>query len=784
MLNFSATIAREVPMSPHTEPAGILRFGPFEFDPRSRELRKNGLRIRLQEQPLQVLSALLRHPGEVVTREELRSELWSAETFVDFDNGLNTVINKLREALGDSSMSPRFIETEPRRGYRFIAPVASDGQKAVVTAPPAAWQTRNRKILTFLSLIVIAGVLVTVAIWRWRHVTHLTEKDFIVLGDFANSTGDGVFNQTLRQGLSVQLEQSSFIKLISEEQIHETLLRMGEKTNTQLTPDIAREICQRSNGAVALNGSIALIGTRYDITLTATDCANADLLASAEAQAKDKSSVLDALGKVASEIRRKLGESSSSVQKYNAPLAQATTQSLEALRSFSLGDETLIQTGDFEASLPFYQHAIEIDPNFAMAYWALADAYSTSGETTSAAEYIRKAFQLRSGLSEWERLLIEGDYHYYATGNLTKTRQSFELSAKRYPREEYPHTVLADISNTIGQYDTGLHECLEAVRLSPYDSNLRRHLVLTYLLLNRIEDAEGAAKEAQAKNLDFSLTPVLYGVAFYRNDDGEMTRQAAGAGSKPGEEDLLLALEADTAAYFGHLKSARELSRRAAESAQRAGEKETAAGYYAVSALREGLFGDANRARQQAMIAVRHPGGRDTAYAVALSFAYAADANRAQQLADDLANRFPEDTITRFNYLPTLRGKLAISRSDTPQAFEVLRTAAPYELGLPAYSHYNWPNLYPIYVRGEAYLAAREGREAAAEFQKILDHRGIVINEPIGALAHLQLGRAYALLGDHVKAKSAYQDFLTLWKEADPDIGVLKQAKAEYAKLQ
>jgi eukaryotic-like serine/threonine-protein kinase len=304
------------------------------------------------------------------------------------------------------------------------------------------------------------------------------------------------------------------------------------------------------------------------------------------------------------------------------------------------------------------------------------------------------------------------------------------------------------------------------------------------LLLNQIEDAVAAAKEAQAKNLDFSLTPVLYGVAFYRGDLGEMTRQTASAASKRGEEDLILALEADTAAYFGHVESARELSRRAAESAQRAGEQETAAGYYAVSALREALFGDANRARQQAMIAVRHPGGRDTAYGVALAFAFAGDTNRAQQFADDLGTRFPEDTIMRFNYLPSLRGKLAISRSDTQQALEVLGTAAPYELGLPAYSRYNWPNLYPVYIRGEAYLAARRGREAAAEFQKILDHRGIVINEPIGALAHLQLGRAYVLLGDNVKAKTAYQDFLTLWKEADPDIRILKQAKAEYAKLQ
>jgi tetratricopeptide (TPR) repeat protein len=301
--------------------------------------------------------------------------------------------------------------------------------------------------------------------------------------------------------------------------------------------------------------------------------------------------------------------------------------------------------------------------------------------------------------------------------------------------------------------------------------------------LNRVEEAEATGKEAHANGLDSRLAPVLYGIAFYRGDTSEMVRQAASATGKANDGELLLALEADTAAYFGHLRKAREFSRQAADSAGRAGEKETAAGYLSVSAFREALFGNANGARQQGTLAKRRA-SRDMDYGLALALAYAGDAGRAQAMADDLGKRFPEGTIIQFNYLPTLRAKLALLRSNPQQALDSLQAAAPYELGLPALSFYNWPNMYPVYVRGEAYLAAHQGKEAAAEFQKILNHRGIVLNEPIGALAHLQLGRAYAMSGDSAKARAAYEDFLTLWKDADPDIPVLQQAKAEYAKLQ
>jgi eukaryotic-like serine/threonine-protein kinase len=764
------------------KPTEILRFGAFEFDLRSGELRKAGLRIRLPDQPLQVLRVLLRHPGEVVTREELRSELWSANTFVDFDNGLNTTINKLREALGDSSTSPRFIETLPRRGYRFIAPVTSNGRKPATTTQ-AATQTQHWRVATLVSLLAIAG-LVAAAIWHWRHSPRLTEKDFIVLGDFANSTGDTVFDGALRQGLSAQLEQSPFIKLVSEEQIHQTLRRMGQKTSAQLTPELAGEICQRTNSTAALNGSIALIGARYDLVVRAVDCVSGDLLAGAEAQANDKSSVLDSLGKISSEMRGKLGESLSSVQKYDVPLVQATTPSLEALQFYSAGIQIEVQTGDFAASLPFFQKAVEADPNFAMAYWAIGDAYSNLGEGTASAEYERKAFGLHAGVSELEKLVIEGDYYYYVTGDLVNSRRSFELIAKSYPRSGYASDMLAFFSNAFGQYDTALKQCLESIRLDPGNSRARRHLVLTYLLLGRVDEALAAAQEAHAKGLDSHLAPVLYGIAFYRRDSAEMARQIASAVGKPGEEDLLWALEADTEAYSGHLRQARELSRRAIDSAERAGEKETTGVYYAVSALREALFGNIREAQQQIGSAQRAARGRDMDYGVALALAYAGDANRAKKLVDEFDKRFPEDTVVRLNYLPVLRAKVAISPSNTQEAFDLLRTAAPYEFGLPAYSDYNWPNLYAVYVRGEAYFAAHHGREAAAEFQKIADRRSIVLNEPIGALALVQLGRAYAVSGNVARAKAAYQEFLTLWKDADPDIPIYAQAKAEYAKLQ
>ncbi len=767
-------------MSLECHPPALLRFGIFEVDLRTGELRKQGVRIKLQEQPFRVLTALLQQPGNLVTREELRSRIWPSDTFVDFDNNLNTSMNKLREALGDSADNPRFIETLPRRGYRFVAPVGSDVRNQ--PAIPAA--RRNIPLLAIVALSVAVAATGGGLLWHFHGRPVLTEKDTVVLGDFANYTGDSVFEGTLREGLSVQLEQSPFLSLLSDEGIHQTLHMMGQPANVRLTPEITREICQRTNSATALDGSIALIGTRYNLILKAVNCTNRDVLASTEAQANDKSHVLDALGMVASEMRAKLGESLSTVQKYNTPLEKATTPSLEALQAYSLGFTKSWVDGDQAAALLFLQRAIQLDPNFAMAYRAASNAYAVMGESTRAAENVRRAFELRARASDLERLLIEDDYNFFLTGDLMKAGHIDELGIEIYPREPIFHFNLAVTSNFLGHYETGLREYGEACHLAPYNSYFCRGVIFTSVLSDRIEEAAAAAREAQRKGLDSHLAHALYAIAFYRGDSAEMARQLANTSGKPGEEDLLLAVEADTAAYFGHLQKAREFSRRAEESAERGGEKETAAIYYAVSALREGLFGNASKSFSETVIAQRHSAGRDLNYGCALAFTYAKDQRRAQALSDDLAKSFPEDTIVRFNYVPTLRARLSIGRSKPRQALDSLQVAAPYELGLPAVGFYNWPNLYPVYVRGEAYLAAHQGREAAAEFQKILDHRGIVLNEPIGVLAHLQIGRAYALEGQPAEARAAYQDFLTLWKDADPDIPILKQAKAEYAKLQ
>jgi len=765
-------------MSLETQPASVWRFGTFEVDVRVGELRKQGVRIKLQEQPFLVLKVLLARHGEIVSREELRSQIWSADTFVDFDNGLNTAINKLREALGDSADSPRFIETLPRRGYRFIAPV-TDVDETTRGSPAgvrAATPARNRKIAVAVALVVLAGGIAGGLFWRAQHAGLLTEKDTIVLGDFANSTGDSVFDGTLREGLSVQLYQSPFLSLVSEEGIRQTLQMMERPANTRLTPEITREVCQRTSSAAALDGSIALIGTRYTLVLKAVNCANGDLLASTEAQANDKSHVLDALGKAASEMRRRLGESLSTVQKYNTPLEQATTPSLEALQAYN----SSLNAPDGPAAIALLQRAIQLDPSFALAYSDLAYL----AEPALAAESARKAFELRAGVSEREKLHIEVNYYYFGTGDLVKARRSAEVGALTYPRDPDFHGNLFLCLRPLGEYEAGLKENLEWLRLSAPDDWPYRLLAFGYLYLNRIEEAEATVKKAQAKGLDSRLTPVLYAIAFYRGDTSEMARQAASVVGNSEDEDLLLAFEADTAAYFGHQGRAREFLRQAADSAGRAGKKEIVAAYYAASAVREALSGNTGRALQQVILAKGGASGRDVDYGSALALAYAGDAGRAQALADDLDKQFPEATVVQFNYLPTLRAKLALLHSNPQEALRILGAASPYELGLPALDFHNWPNLYPVYVRGEAYLAARKGSEAAAEFQKILDHRGIVLNEPIGALAHLQLGRAYTLSGDTAKAKAAYQDFLTLWKDADPDTPILKQAKAEYAKLQ
>jgi len=688
------------------------------------------------------------------------------------------------------------LEKDRKLRYQSAAEIRADLQRlkrdsdssraatatAQVEAKPAVKSTRWR-VFTGATILVI-GLAVGGWLFFFRKAHALTDRDTIVLSDFTNTTGDTVFDGTLRQGLSVQLEQSPFLSLVSEQQIQQSLQMMGQKPDAKLTPEIARELCQRAGSAAVLDGSIAQIGTQYLLTLKAVNCESGESLASTEAQASDKDHVLGALGKTASEIRNKLGESLSTVQKLDTPLEQATTPSLEALKAFSSGSEVSNTTGS-SAAIPFFKQAIELDPNFALAYARLGIAYTTIGEPSIAAGYTRKAYELRDRTSEPEKYFISAIFHKEVTGNIETAEESCKLWIQAYPRSEMPHVYLSGaIYPVIGQYEKAAEEAKEAIRLKPDFPVPYAFLMFNYTSMNRLDEAKAAYGQALEHKLHNSLYPrALYQIAFLQRDAAGMAQHVARSVGQPALEDELLSLEADTAAYSGRLRGARDLSRQAVDSAERAQEKEVAATYSALSALREALLGNADEARRRANSAMGRSAGRDMQFGSALALAYAGDDGQAQALTDNLGKTFPEDTIVQFNYLPTLRAKSAVNRGNTSEAIETLRAATPYELGQTTFSTYGWNAMYPVFVRGEAYLAAHQGGEAAAEFLKILNHPGTVVNQPIGALAHLGLARAYVLQGDTAKAKAAYQDFLTLWKDADPDIPILKQARAEYAKL-
>jgi tetratricopeptide (TPR) repeat protein/predicted Ser/Thr protein kinase len=683
------------------------------------------------------------------------------------------------------------LEKDRNLRYQHASEVRTDVQRLkrdsdsrnLVAMAETATDARNRRVLWITGALVVVVAAVAASYFLFRRPAKLTEKDTVVLADFVNTTGDPVFDGTLRQGFSSQLEQSPFLNLLSDDRVGQTLSLMGKPKDTRLTPELARELCQRTASTAVLDGSIAQVGTQYLLTLKAVNCSNGESLASTQAQAGDKNRVLDALGKATSEIRSKLGESLSSVRRFDTPLEQATTPSLEALKAYSLGQEVLGEKGDPAAAVPLFERAVRLDPNFAVAYAALGTSYMNLGQEILPAQNMKRAYELRDRVSERERFYLEAHYYGTVTGDLEKARQSGNLWAQMYPRDTIPWTNLSVIYTQLGQPEESLAAARQALRL---DSNglTYSNFVSSLLSLNRLEEAGTALKGAQARNVDSPYLHQNQGqLAFLQNDAAQLAHEAAWFMGKPGYEDAALAFESDAAAYAGHLGKARDLSRQAVASAERAEEKETAATYEAAAALREALVGNSEEAKRRVAQALRLSSGREVLFGAALTLSFAGDTVRARLLADDLAKRFPDDTIVRFNYLPTLRAQLALNRKSASQSVEALRTAIPYELGLPTATVFA-PALYPVYVRGIAFLNLNQGNEAAIEFQKILDHSGVVGSEPIGSLVHLQLGRAYAMSGDAAKARAAYQDFLTLWKDADPDIPILKQAKAECAKLQ
>ena len=714
---------------------------------------------------------------------EMRSELMRLKR--DTESGRPASVRLGTGAVAQGSDSQ--VTPEPPPSSVVSAPAVPSSSSAVKIAETPVMEGKK-----LWKILIPAAAILVAAIGGWFYfrshqtashpaITASAEKVTIVLADFDNKTGDVVFDDTLKQGLFVQLEQSPFLELVSDRRVNGTLKLMGRPAGDRLTPEVAREVCQRTGSKAMLTGSIAALGSQYVIGLKAVNCDTGDVLAGAQEQAAGKEGVLKALDAAAVSLRSKLGESLSSVQKYATPVEEATTPSLEALKAYSLAEKTRNAKGS-AAALPFYKRAVELDPKFAMPYREMSSAYSNLSEIGRSAEYARKAYELREKVSERERFSIEGNYYLGATGELEKAAQTFELWKQTYPRDEVPYADLGFISACLGNLEKALEESREALRVEPNDANNYLNAAGSNVSLNRLDEAEEVFKQAEERRLESeSLLQYRYQLAFLKGDTAKMTQLASAAMGKPGAEDLLLAAQADTEGWSGKLNNAHELTRRAMDSAQHNDAKESAASYQAAGALREVESGNREQALADANAALKLAPNRDVQAIAALALARAGDTAGAEKLAAEIDKTFPLDTLVQRNWLPTIRAAVALERKDPNRAIDLLKETSTIELGQATSALTIF--LCPVYIRGETYLMLHDGNAAAAEFQKFIDHRGLVMNFSWGALARLGLARAYAMQGDTPKAKAAYQDFLTLWKDADSDIPILIAAKSEYAKL-
>ncbi len=793
----------------------VVRFGPYEANFADGELRKHGTRLKIQSKPLFVLQLLVNNQGKIVTREELRKALWQEDVFVDFEKNLGTAVNKLRSVLSDSAETPRYIETIPRRGYRFLAPVengvakppeaaapqivskhlASDNGVIHSDAPVVALSRQLRLRVAAgaaLMLLALAG-----AFSVSRSSPKLKEKDTIVLADFANSTGNAVFDDTLKTALGISLRQSPFLNVLPESEVASTLKLMTRPDGARLTPEIARDLCLREGSKVYVAEAIGSLGSEYVLELKAVNCQNGDTLAQEQVTAASKDKVLSALGVAAIKLRRELGESLATLQKFDVPLEQATTSSLEALKAYSLEQKTARENGAAQ-SLPYGQLAIELDPNFAMAYEAVGIHYYNLAEPARASQYLSKAFQLRDRASQRERLKITASYYSSVTGEFDKAAQTYQEAIASYPRDIAAYNNLGIVFAEQGQYEKASEVTKQGISLAPQEMTLRENLTGYDLALRRFDEARQIIREGQARKPDNYIFPAaLYELAFFSSDSKAMAEQEQWFAGRPEYENFGLALASDTEAFVGHLSKAQELSKRAVDSAIKADRRETGAIWEAVAAQRQAAYGIAPAARRTATQALKlAPTSEGVEVETALAFALAGDTARAESLAQDLGRRYPLDTQTQSLWLPAIRAQLELNHKNPDGAVKTLEVALPpLEFGVVTFAaNASGSCLYPTYFRGQAYLAAGHGRNATAEFQKILDHSGIVWNCWTGALARLGKARANALEARvaqgadadaaRVRAVADYKEFLTLWKDADPDIPIFIAAKSEYLELQ
>ena len=633
--------------------------------------------------------------------------------------------------------------------------------------------------------VITAGLIVSSWLLYPRHAKALKPADTIVLADFANSTSDSVFDDTLKQGLAFDLQQSPFFNILSDRKTRDTLKLMGRSSDDPVTAPVAQEVCQRTQSKAVIAGSISSLGSHYVVGLNALNCQSGETLAREMVQAPNKEGVLNALDHAAVRLREKVGESISTVQRFDTPLVDATTPSLEALKAYSLGGKKSLEND--LAAIPFYKHAIELDVNFASAYEALGVAYYNLGDAGLARDYFTKAFGLRERISEREKYMVAARYYSYVSGDLESAVQTYQSWQQAYPRDAAAHANLGGYYGALGEYEKAIDETLEGIRLNPNAGSNYANLILAYAALDRLGEAKNAYLQAQARKIDDPVARVnWFGVAFVEGDTAEMDRLAAWFASKPEDQDIFFSAKSDIEAFAGHVKKAREFSQRAIQSSLRTFQKETAAQYQLDEALWEAEFGNRKLARQNTAAALALTVNHDTQILAALARARTADSLQAETMATDLAKRYPHDTLVSSYWLPVIRGAVELDRKDPAKAIKVLEAATQYELSSPqAWAGLGGP-LYPAYLRGLSYLTMNQGGEAATEFQKLIDHRGFMLACPLRPLAQLGLARSYALQGKPAqdKARAAYNDFFSLWKDADPNIPILKQAKAEYAKLQ
>ncbi len=680
------------------------------------------------------------------------------------------------------------LEKDPSLRYQHAAEIQADLRLLERETAAATVTVKKTGLLTgklWIALTLLLAVAIIVGVYQRarRQSNRLSEQDTVVIADFANSTGDGVFDDTLKAALSVSLRQSPFLSVLPDQRVAETLRLMTFPAATKLTPEITREVCLRAKSRAYIAGTIGSLGNEYVLGLKAVNCQTGSILAQEQVTAATKERILDQLGGAASKLRSELGESLASVQKFDVPLAEATTPSLEALKAYTAAWRVHASTGA-AAAVPFYKRALQLDPQFAMAYAWLGDMYGQMGESDLSAENLTKAYQLRDRASDAEKFFITASYYIRVTGNLENAEQTCLVWAQTYPREMPAHGLLSGIIyQGLGRYEEAVEQGNQAVELNPDVAAVYVGLISDYLYLDRLNEADRSLQVAAERKVDSAdLSLLRYLTAFLRGDQAGMEQEMVRGRAKA--EDLISYQEAFAQGYSGRLQQSRRMSQRASDLAQRSGARETSALFEAGAAVLEAFVGYASVAKQKALAALELSRDREVEFGAGLTLALLGDSAQSQTLANDLERRFPEDTSVRFTYTPTLHALLALNRGEPAKAIEQLQIATANEFATPrSAAHANFGALYPIYVRGEAYLAEKQGTQAAAEFQKILAHRGIVASDPIGALARLQLGRAYALSGDNLKAKTAYEDFLTLWRDADSNTPILKQAKAEYARI-